>query len=78
MSDQLWSIWTYCLTKGTELETIIRKSKLQLISCAITNHPLGCGYHCRHCHCHCWCCGQELTCKLYAVPGYPGTKPEIG
>ena len=30
------------------------------------------------CFCHCWCCGQKLTCKLYAVPGYPGTKPERG
>ena len=49
----------------------------QLISCAVTDHPLGCGYwHC--CHCCCWqCCGQKLTCKLYAVPGYM-TKPKRG
>ena len=42
-----------------------------VISCAISNHPLGCG---------CWlcCCGQKLIYKLNEVPGYPETKPERG
>ena len=47
----------------------------QLISCAITNHPLGCGCQRQRRCCCCWQCGQKLTCKLYTVPGYPETKP---
>ena len=49
----------------------------QLINCVITDHPLGCGYQCCCCH-YCQHCGQKLTWKLCAVPGYPGTKPERG
>ena len=40
----------------------------QLISCAITNHPLGCGCWRRHQRWHC----EQFNVNL--VPGYPGAK----
>ena len=46
---------------GWFTNNVICQFLAQLISCAITNQPLGCGcWHCCwHCHWHCWHCRQD-------------------